>query len=161
MNYNIGLSEAISRVGVVRTRRHQRMSGGRVGASLKLNPLLKSATSIEHPGIARSVRYLVKHFRDPIRVTHLTAVAKLSRRGFLKSFRKHTGRAPGEVLRLMRIEHAKRLLVEHDFSLAVVAVASGFRKANSFCVAFRSVTGVPPMEFRRQAEPGIHDGDRI
>jgi len=110
--------------------------------------IIKPDAAIEHAGIARSVRFMVKHFRRPIRVTDLMVVAGLSRRGFLKSFRKHTGCAPGEVLRLMRIEHAKRLLVERDLTLLELAAAVGFRKTNSFCVAFRSVTGHAPMKYQ-------------
>lgn len=162
MNFNLGLSDAISRGSLAPNQRRQR-TGARpasVAFGRKLAPLIKPAAMIEHPGIARSVQYMAKHSRNPIRVTDLMAVAKLSRRGFLKSFRKHTGRTPGAVLRRLRIELAKRLLVEHDFSLDVVALASGFRKTNSFSVAFRSVTGLSPMEFRRRAEPGIESHSR-
>jgi transcriptional regulator GlxA family with amidase domain len=109
---------------------------------------------IKHAGIARSVRFMARHFFTPIRVTDLMMVAGLSRRGFLKSFQKHVGDSPGNLLRRMRIEYSKRLLADGDRTLADVATASGFRKVNSFYVAFRSLAGVAPRKFQRQARTG-------
>jgi len=123
-------------------------------------PIIKPDAVIEHAGIARSVRFLARHFHTPIRVPDLVVVAGLSRRGFLKSFRKHTGRTPGEVLRGMRIELAQRLLAEDELTSADVALASGFRKTNSFLVAFKSVTGCSPVEYRTHVRAGINSHDR-
>lgn len=113
--------------------------------------IVKPAAAISHAGVARTVRFMVRHCLRPIRVADLLPVAGLSRTGFLKSFRKHTGRLPGEVLRLLRMDHARRLLVERDLSLADIAAASGFRKTNSFWVSFRNVTGLAPLEYQRRA----------
>jgi len=104
----------------------------------------------EHPGIARSLDFLRWNCCRPIGVGDLVVVAGLSRRGFLKAFRKHTGHTPGKVLRHLRIEHAKRLLVEGDIAIEDAAERCGFRRTNSFGIAFRQVTGVAPTKFQRQ-----------
>ena len=142
-----------------RPRTTLRNGTGLLGSS---QAIIRQDAIIEHAGIARSVRFMVRHFHRPINVTDLMVVAGLSRRGFLKSFRKHTGRAPGAVLRLMRIEHAKRLLADHDLAPEEVAVASGFRKTNSFYVTFRNVTGFSPMNYQLQLRAKLNgQGQRM
>lgn len=88
---------------------------------------------------------------SPIKLKDLEKVAGLSRRGFQKAFRKHAGSSPGQVLRHLRIENAKRLLTESDVKLEIVASHCGYRSANTFCIAFRQVVGVSPKKFQRQA----------
>jgi transcriptional regulator GlxA family with amidase domain len=107
--------------------------------------------TIKHDGIERSVRYIYAHYCCPIRISDLEKVAGLSRRGFLKAFRKHTGLSPVRMLRQLRVEHAKQLLVETDQPLEQLAARCGFRSANSFWVAFRQVARVTPKQFQRQA----------
>lgn len=106
---------------------------------------------VRHAGIARSLKFIIKNFDTTIRIGGLEKVAGLSRRGFLKAFLKHTGHKPGAVLRQLRIEYAKHLLVQHDLSLTDLARQSGFKSANTFCVAFQRMTGSSPKKFQRQA----------
>lgn len=105
---------------------------------------------VQHPGIARSLEFLRLNCCQPISVGDLMTVAGLSRRGFLKAFRKHTGHTPGKLLRHQRIEHAKQLLAECDTEVREIAVRCGFRSANSFGIAFRQVTGMAPTKFQGQ-----------
>lgn len=118
-------------------------------AQLALLPEADGA--IGHAGIARSLKFLIKNFDAKIKIGGLEKVAGLSRRGFLKAFLKHTGHRPGVVLRHLRIEHAKQLLVESDLPLIDLARLSGFKSANTFCVAFQRLTGFSPKKFQRQA----------
>ena len=130
-------------------------AGGRTrersGRGAESEDWLKLSSTITHAGIASSLRFLLKNCRKPIRVNNMVDVAGLSRRGFLKSFRKHTGCTPGAVLRDMRIEQAKQLLLECELNMTDVAVASGFRRANSFSIAFKQITGLTPKAYQRRA----------
>jgi transcriptional regulator GlxA family with amidase domain len=110
---------------------------------------ISSGQAITHAGVAKSLRYISVNYCRPIRVSDLEKIGGLSRRGFLKAFRKHTGVSPAQVLRQLRVERAKRLLVECDLPLEQLAAQCGFRSANSFWVAFREVTGVAPKQFQR------------
>jgi transcriptional regulator GlxA family with amidase domain len=107
-----------------------------------------------HAGIANCLHFMATNCLHPIKLKDLETVAGLSRRGFQKAFRKHAGLSPGQVLRHLRIEHAKRLLVESDMKLDAIAIRCGYRKANTFCIAFRQVMGMPPKQFQRQALAG-------
>jgi AraC-like DNA-binding protein len=121
---------------------------------------------VEHRGIARSLNFLRRNCCRPIGVGDLTKVAGLSRRGFLNAFQKHTGHTPGKVLRHLRIEQAKRLLVEQDMELEAIARRCGYRSVNTLWVAFREVTGVAPKKYQRQMwlmrwHEGLKDVDLI
>lgn len=106
---------------------------------------------VKHSKVNRSLEFIARNYSQPFNLGKLVEVAQMSRRGFLKAFLKHTGTRPGEALRHIRIEQSKRLLIESDMQLTEIAALSGFTRLNSFCVAFRRVTGVAPKKFQRQA----------
>lgn len=104
-----------------------------------------------HRGINRSLRLLTKIPTRPVQMAELVQTSGLSRRGFLKAFKKHIGLRPVQALRRVRIAHAKRLLVECDLELHEIAERCGYSSANTFWIAFRRETGLAPKRFQRQA----------
>lgn len=109
----------------------------------------RSATA-NHAGVSRSLSFLREHGLEPIRVGDLARAATLSRRGFLKAFRRQAGESPGRKLRRHRLQHAQLLLLGSTLSLAEISRRSGFRHMNTFCVAFKREIGVSPMRFQRE-----------
>lgn len=103
-----------------------------------------------HTGIDRCLKFVIKNFSEPIQLQDMMDVAGLSRRGFFEAFRKNVGLNPGAVLRHVRIEYAKRLLIEHDLVLKEVAKRCGYRSQNTFCVAFQREMGISPKKFQRR-----------
>lgn len=104
--------------------------------------------AVKHKGVARSVRFILEHCHEPISVKDLVGVAAMSRRGLHKAFIEHLGRTPGEELHRVRIERAKSLLAESNHKMEVLARMCGYQSANSFCVAFKQATGMPPKSYR-------------
>lgn len=114
-----------------------------------------ASSAIDHPGVARSVDYIARHWRDAIGVMDLVRVARMSRRGFLKAFGKHAGGTPGRRLRVIRLEHACKLLRESDDKPENIARRCGYRSLNSFMIAFKRDVGVAPVQYREnQPAPG-------
>jgi AraC-like DNA-binding protein len=104
----------------------------------------------KHADIERSLDFMTQNFCEPIQLRDMVKVSGMSRRGFCKAFNRKVGANPGAVLRHIRIEYAKRLLVECDLSLRQIAQQCGFRSENTFCVAFQRAVGMPPKKFQRQ-----------
>jgi transcriptional regulator GlxA family with amidase domain len=125
-----------------RSRRQRSMKG-----RLALTEETESEV-IHHAGVARSMVYISKHWRKPIKVADLVRVARMSRRGFLKAFSKHTGGTPGSRLRAIRLEHARRQLLGSDERLGKIARACGYRSVNSFIIAFKRDIGIAPIRYR-------------
>lgn len=65
-----------------------------------------------------------------------------------RHFRRHYGRTPGEYLRELRIDRARRDLVETDLSLAEIAHRSGFADQSHFTRSFKRSTGWTPGAYR-------------
>jgi AraC-like DNA-binding protein len=66
------------------------------------------------------------------------------------SFRRATGYSVMQYVQLLRIAHAKDLLVRTDLPVCGVCRESGFGDASHFIRAFRGSTGTTPLQFRKR-----------
>ncbi|MFN3409398.1 MAG: helix-turn-helix domain-containing protein, partial [Limisphaerales bacterium] len=98
----------------------------------------------------RALRFIREHAREPIDIADVARVAAMSRRGLHLAFQQHVGRPPGEEIRRVRLEAAKRQLTETADKIETIGLDCGYQSLNSFCVAFKQATGMPPGEYRRQ-----------
>jgi LacI family transcriptional regulator len=105
---------------------------------------------VNHAGVARSLRYLLKHFREPIGVNDLAEAAAMSLRGFHQAFLEHIGWPPGHELHRVRIERAKQLLASTTEKTEAIATNCGYQNVNTFWIAFRKDTGMSPNQFRKK-----------
>jgi AraC-like DNA-binding protein len=87
---------------------------------------------------------------------HLREYARLCHRS-LSSYKRdfHTafGMPPGRWLLEKRLEHASRLLLKTDHSIADVMADSGFRNISHFDRAFKKHFGLSPLRYRKQKLP--------
>lgn len=86
---------------------------------------------------------------EPISVSMLSSIAGLSRSHFSQAFRRSVGRTPHEHIVRLRIERAKRLMVDSDFTLTEIALETGFCDQAHFTNTFRRSVGVTPTGWRR------------
>jgi len=114
-----------------------------------------SASAANHPDVDRCLGFMAQNFHEPIQLKDVVKISGMSRRGFHKAFNRCLGMNPGAMLRHVRIEHAKRLLVEDDLMLRQIAKLCGYRSENTFCVAFQRAVGLSPKRFQRQYWLGI------
>jgi len=105
--------------------------------------------AVKHKGVANGMRFIWEHFHEPIRVKDLLNVAGMSRRGLHKAFMENIGRTPGQELQRLRMEKAKRLLIDSDHKIEVLASMCGYQSANSFAVAFKNTTGITLSHYRK------------
>lgn len=104
--------------------------------------------TINHVGVARSLRFIWEHGHEPICIKDLVGVAGMSRRGLHKAFLEHLQRTPGQELQRVRIDQAKKLLSKTNQKVETVAHSCGYQSINSFCVAFKRATGMSAKQFR-------------
>lgn len=106
--------------------------------------------ALNHPGVARSLKFMWDHSHEPIGVNDLAKAACMSIRSFHQAFVDNVGRPPGHELQRIRIEQAKRLLSNSSEKMDTIANRCGYRSGNSFWVAFRQATGVSPKAYQKQ-----------
>lgn len=92
--------------------------------------------------------YLQNHFRSPINLKGVAEKCGVSREHFIRQFTGRYRESPGVVLRRLRLEHARAMLLSTQLSVQDVALASGFTSSNTFCRAYRARFGQSPGERR-------------
>jgi len=106
--------------------------------------------AINHPGIARSLRFMWDHCHEPIAVADLAKAASMSLRNFHQAFVENVGRPPGTELHRIRIERAKKVLSDSNEKMDTIAELCGYESGNSFWVAFKRATGMSPKQYQKQ-----------
>lgn len=102
------------------------------------------------PIVARAVRYMFDHYQEPIDIDHVVQHVGGSRGGLFKAFRNDMGCTPGRALMRIRIDKAKRMLVESDEKAYAVADACGFGKPVNLHRAFQKLVGDSPIAYRKR-----------
>ena len=87
-------------------------------------------------------------FRESLTISALAVGAQVHPVHLARSFSRHFGRTAGEIIRELRVEHAKAAICA-GVPLSEVAVDAGFCDQSHLTRTFRRVTGVTPAEFRR------------
>ncbi len=102
------------------------------------------------PHIGRSLQAVHREFARRWRVEDLAREAGLSRSGFADKFRIMLGVTPMQYLADWRIQKAKRMLVDSDDSIDLIAEQVGYESPAAFCRVFKKGVGQGPGGFRRR-----------
>jgi AraC-like DNA-binding protein/mannose-6-phosphate isomerase-like protein (cupin superfamily) len=100
--------------------------------------------------IERSVQHLVAHFRNQVRLEDLLELTGLSRPTFSQQFKQLAGRTFSEFLKRLRLQAARRALLESRHSVLDIALTSGFSQISFFNRLFRRTYHCSPTEYRRK-----------
>jgi AraC family transcriptional regulator len=85
-----------------------------------------------------------------ITIDELARVAGFSRRHFIRAFQNSVGKTPHRYVSALRIEEARRRLIESEQSVTSIARECGFTQAPHFSSNFRRAVGMSPSEFRNR-----------
>ncbi|MDA9963094.1 helix-turn-helix transcriptional regulator, partial [Opitutales bacterium] len=94
------------------------------------------------------LRFISENGHKKIRVKDVASAVSIARRTLERKFRESLDRSIGEEIARLRIERAKRLLVETEDSFKALAVDLGFRNADHFYKVFLRVEGITPSQYR-------------
>ena len=108
------------------------------------------ALAVDDKLVAAALRFISEHSHEPIRVSHVVESLRVPRRTLERRFSARLGRTvAGEIARL-RVERAKRKLVETRASVGSIARESGFSTALQMAVVFNRLEGMSPGVYRRK-----------
>jgi LacI family transcriptional regulator len=138
----------------------ERMRGGGRGDEVVVVPPLgvsvrqsSDALAIDDIDIRRALRLIRTRACDALVPDDVAAAASVSRRALDKKFQKHLGRTIHDEIMRTRLAEARRLLVETDHKLLLIAVRSGFAHAAQLCNLFKAAHGMSPTQYRKAARP--------
>ena len=138
------------------------LTGGGGGRSLGIHAaildigLLLLRTQPRRPAsrsawLKRAMARLQSEFAHPPSLSVLAAECGVHPVHLCAAFRSAQGCSPGEFVRRLRIEHARRLLATTPDAVSRVAFACGFSDQSHLTRQFRAATGMTPAEYRRRA----------
>ena len=121
----------------------------------------QSSSSATHESHRRAILKVLPFMRErlseEIDLGQLAEVAIMSPYHFLRTFREHTGVSPARFLGALRVETAKRLLIETDDSILDICLGIGYSSLGSFSTRFTEMVGLAPGRFRQLGQGFYHD----
>ncbi|MFH1905341.1 MAG: AraC family transcriptional regulator [bacterium] len=105
--------------------------------------------------------FMAEHYMEPIGVEQIAARFDYSREHFSRLFKKYYGISPFDLLQKNRVQEASYLLRTTTSTVKGIAGETGFNSANYFCRIFRKITGVSPLQYRRQRNFIVIDQHKI
>ncbi|MGI9371549.1 MAG: GlxA family transcriptional regulator [Hyphomicrobiales bacterium] len=114
----------------------QRMTLGR-GVEM-LEPVVRAAIDI-----------IEKNISEPLGVPDIAKRVEISQRQLERQFNKAVGCSVVQFGLLLRLQHARVLLISTKLSVREIATASGFNSLSHFAFAFRKCFGRRPSEYRQ------------
>jgi AraC-like DNA-binding protein len=99
--------------------------------------------------VKQAVITIRRHYDEPLHLDDLARVATMSKFHFLRTFSNHVGITPARYLTAVRIQAAKRLLLNSRMDVAEIALQVGYGSLGTFTTRFTECVGLPPVRYRR------------
>ncbi|MBQ9873976.1 MAG: substrate-binding domain-containing protein [Thermoguttaceae bacterium] len=106
--------------------------------------------STEDELVLRALEIVKLNIDKPFGVEELAQKLDVSRRTLELRFRSSLGRAVSELIRAERLEKARAMLLETNYSVSEIARKCGFRNQNYLATSFRRHFNVTPAQFRKK-----------
>ena len=116
--------------------------------SLLANQIVVRAEESESPLVRRARAYILANQADPIDLAKVAHAMHVSTFYFCKIFKRATGLTFTQYLSRVRVEKAKKLLLNPHLRISEIAYNVGFQSLTHFNRVFRQVVGQSPTEYR-------------
>lgn len=103
----------------------------------------------ENPNISEAISYIKHNYEKQLTLDDVAAKAHFSQFYFSKLFKKEVGMSFIKYLNSLRIEQAKTLLLESNFSINEITKLVGFSRPSYFCRVFKEMIGQTPNVYRQ------------
>lgn len=113
--------------------------------STTMEPIRKSSSRL----CATVRRYIDEHFKENINLDMLAQLTHSSKYYMVHAFSEEYGISPINYMISRRIEEAKQLLKDDDYTLSVISRMLGFSSPSYFTQAFKKIVGMSPNQYRK------------
>lgn len=96
-------------------------------------------------------RYIDEHFKENINLDTLASITHVSKYYMVHAFSEEYGISPINYMVSKRIDEAKHLLKNDDYTLALISRMLGFSSPSYFSQAFKRITGMSPNAYRKES----------
>lgn len=116
-----------------------------------------SKTDRENFYVRRAAAFVHCNYTNHITVSDMAKYVSLNRSYLFTLFQRVLHVSPQEFLTSVRLTHAKEQLTLTDATVAAIAQSVGYRDPLVFSKAFKHMTGLTPVQFRRQRQRETND----
>jgi AraC-like DNA-binding protein len=102
------------------------------------------------PHLRRARDHIDRHYRVPLDLGTVAAVAAVSKYHFIRCFEETYGETPMRYLTRRRIERAQDLLRTANLTVTEICMAVGFTSLGSFSAKFTRIVGESPVAYRNR-----------
>ncbi|WP_406316612.1 AraC family transcriptional regulator [Streptosporangium sp. NBC_01639] len=116
---------------------------------------------VSEESIKAIIAMLHENLSEEVTVDDMAHVARFSKFHFSRIFQRATGVSPGRFLSALRLQEAKRLLLESSHSVTEICHIVGYSAVGTFSSRFKSMVGMAPVDYRqnggfRPAPPAVN-----
>ncbi|RWD51035.1 GlxA family transcriptional regulator [Mesorhizobium sp.] len=102
------------------------------------------------PQIMQASTLMKTSFENPISMKRISRAVGLSVRNLERLFQRHTSQTPARYYKVLRLEHARDLLMHTNLASIEIAIATGFCSSSYFSVCYNQHFGHSPSRERRR-----------
>lgn len=125
-------------------------------AMMQLEKLYHASVNRTDP-VEIAMAYVRKHYMEPISLTEMAEMARLSPNYFSTLFRKRTSMRFMEYVLQVRLEKASEMLANTEMYVYEIANACGYEDVRYFVRVYQKAYGISPAHFRRCFRKGKTD----
>lgn len=129
---------------------------GSFGMSRHLNR--SERRTVPYLDLNAPIAYIGEHFASNLSVKAIAKACNISVSTLERRFSKHLRKTPRQYIGEVRLDHARRLLLETDKSIGTVALETGFADHAHFTRTFTRQFGYTPSSLRHEAVSGDFRG---
>jgi PAS domain S-box-containing protein len=96
------------------------------------------------------VEYIRQNYHKQITLTELAELSHLSVSALERRFKKHLSKTPSRLINEVRLENARRLLMDTNLPVSDIAYQTGFSDHSYFTKQFKQFFGMHPTKMRGQ-----------
>jgi len=124
---------------------------GDLSTARRIGPALREVgpDRDEDTPVAEVVRYIRQHIDKTIRVAHLADHLHMSDSAFARTWPRRAGETPLRTINRLKIEEAKRLILEKRLSVKQTAYRLGFSSEFQLSRVFKRIEGLSPRAYLR------------
>lgn len=104
----------------------------------------------DHTSIQQALHYIHSHYSEPLTLQELSDIVHLNTSYFSSLFKQTVGVNFMQYITNYRIKEAKKLLLEHNYSIEEISIRVGYKTSKYFIQIFKEHEKITPNQYRKQ-----------
>jgi transcriptional regulator GlxA family with amidase domain len=111
---------------------------------------LQARFGVLQPKLTEAVTLMEANIEEPLSTDEIAQLAGVSRRQLERLFKQYLGSLPSRYYLELRLQRARQLLLDTNYSIVQVGLMCGFSSGSHFSTAFGALFGNTPREERQR-----------